>query len=140
MERIQLTYADFAITALIFDQVFVESLRRKTVNDLTRDDVQQLCAQKKRAIGVKDLARKLRIPRHQAYGRLHRAAVTGTIKQANKPEKTNRKLYVASSPPHFVPDPEKLFQKLKLRGPVRFVHPITGETIEYRRKKPSARR
>jgi hypothetical protein len=131
--RLELKYSDFAIAALIFDHVFVESLRRKTVNDLTREDVAHLCSQKHRAIGVNDLARKLRISPSQAYGRLSRAAAAGTIERANKPERGNRKRYVAAPSPRFVPEPKQLFQHLHLK-PVRFIHPITGEVVEYRRK------
>ena len=136
MNRLEVDFVDYAIAAILFDGVFVESLRgHKTANDFTREDIERLCAGKKRAVGVKDLARDLRISQDQAYARLRRAATAQTITVANKREKGNRKLYVPAPARRFVPDPEKLFHELKLKGPVRFVHPITGETVEYRRKK-----
>jgi hypothetical protein len=136
MNRLEVDFVDYAIAAILFDGVFVESLRgHKTANDFTREDVARLCSAKKRPVGVKDLARNLEISRDQAYGRLRRAAAAKTITVANKREKGNRKLYVPAPVQRFVPDPEKLFQELKLKGPVRFVHPISGETVEYRRRK-----
>ena len=136
MHRLKVDFADFAITALLFNQAFVESLgNRKSANDYTREDVERLTAKRKRPIGAKDLARDLRISRHQAYGRLRRAAAAGTITRANKSEKGNRKLFLAAPAPRFVPDPERLFHEIKIKGPVQFVHPITGETVEYRRRK-----
>lgn len=136
MNRLEVDFADFAITALIFDRVFVESLRSmKTINESTRDDVARLSSKKNRPIGVSDLSRDLRISKDQAYGRLRRAELAKSIVRANKPEKGNRKLFLAASAPRFVPDPEKLFQELRIRRPVRFVHPITGERIVYRRKR-----
>jgi hypothetical protein len=132
MKRLEVDFVDYAIAAILFDAVFVESLRgRKTANDFTREDIERLFATKKRPVGVKDLVRDLGISRDQAYARLRRAAAAKTITVANKREKGNRKLYVPAPLPRFVPDPQKLFHELKLKGPVRFVHPITGETVEY---------
>ena len=54
----------------------------------------------------------------------------------NTPEKSNPKLFLSNPRPRFVPDPEKLFRKLKnLDETVRFVHPLTGEPIIFRRGK-----
>jgi hypothetical protein len=59
----------------------------------------------------------------------------GVIRRANKSEKTNRKLFLPTPRPRFVPDPAELFKELKaLKDTVRFVHPITGEWIVYRWK------
>ncbi|HZQ17451.1 MAG TPA: hypothetical protein VFA90_01925 [Terriglobales bacterium] len=136
MKRLKVDFADFAITAIIFDHVFVESLNpHKTAHELTREEVERLSNEKKRPVGVKDLVRALKISRDQASRKLRTAAAAGTISRTNRPEKGNRKLYVAASAPRFAPDPEKLFQELKIiKGRVRFVHPITGKEIEYRRE------
>ena len=67
----------------------------------------------------------------QAYAKLRYAARVGVIRKANKSEKTNRKAYLSTPRPRFVPDPEKLFRELKIKGPVRFVHPIKGEWVTY---------
>ncbi len=112
MNRLEVDFADFAIAALIFDHVFVESLRStKSPNAYTRDDVARLSNKKKRPVGTKDLVRDLRISKDQASGKLRRAAAAGTIVRANKPEKGNRKLFLPGPAPRFVPDPEKLFHK-----------------------------
>ncbi len=131
--RLEVDFADFAITALIFDPVFVESLHlNRGSGEDTRRLVDHISAYKKRPVGAKDIARKLGISMDKAYAKLRYAAQVGVIRQANEPEKSNRKAYLATPRPRFVPDPEKLFHELKdLKGPVRFVHPITGEWVTY---------
>ncbi len=135
--QLVVNFADFAITALIFDQVFVESLHRgKGAVEATRRLVEEISGAKKRPVRAKDLERKLGISMDQAYRKLSYAEKVGVIRRANKPEKGNRKLFLPNPRPRFVPDPEKLFRKLKdLNDPVRFVHPITGKWIVYRRKR-----
>ena len=128
-------FADFALTALIFDPVFVESLHLgKGVGEVTRRLVEVISVEKGRPVRAKDVARKLSISMDQAYSKLRYAEKVGVIRRANKPEKSNRKAYLSNPRPRFVPDPKKLFRKLKDLGEtVRFVHPITGKEIVYRR-------
>lgn len=134
--RSTVDFADFAITTLIFDQVFVGSLRlRKGVNESTRDLVARLSLQKKRAVSAQDVAQERGVSKDRAYRMLRSAETAGVIKRANEPEKGNRKLFLAVPPPRFIPDPKHLFRKLHLKGTVRIFHPITGELIVYRRKK-----
>lgn len=129
-------FADFAITALIFDPVFVETLHLgKGAGEATRRLIEEISAQNKRPVEAKDVASKLKISMPQAYGKLRYAAKVGVIRKANKTERNNRKAYLPSPRPRFVPDPKKLFRKLKgLGARVRLVHPITGEWIVYRRE------
>jgi len=133
--QIELKFADFAITALIFDSVFVESLHLgKGVGEVTRRLVEGISVVKGRPVHAKDIARKLGISMDQAYSKLRYAEKVGVICRANKPEKNNRKAYLSIPSPRFVPEPEKLFRKLKdLEETVRFVHPITGDWVTYRR-------
>lgn len=134
--RLTVDFADFAITALIFDQVFVESLRlRKGVSESTRDLVDRLSAQTGKPVEAKNVAHALRVSKNRAYRMLSNAAKAGVIKRTNEPEKGNLKLYLAVPAPRFVPDPKRLFRKLQLKETVRIFHPITGEKIVYRRKK-----
>ena len=125
-------FADFAITALIFDQVFVESLHLRGAGEATRRLVEAITNETGKPVRAKDVARKLHISMDKAYAKLRYAAQAGVIRLANKPEKTNRKKYWAKPAPHFVPDPEKLFYKLRLKEAVTFVHPLTGERIVYK--------
>jgi hypothetical protein len=129
-------FADFAITALIFDSVFVESLHlNKAAGEATRRLVEEIVACKSRPVGVKDIMKKLKVSKDQAYSKLRYAERAGVIRKVNKPEKSNRKLFLPAPRRRFVPDPEKLFQKLKGIGDkVRFIHPLTGVTVTYRRK------
>jgi hypothetical protein len=131
---LEVDFAYFAITALILDPVFVESLHLdKSAGEATRRLVDDISARKKRPVEARDIKRKLGISMDKAYAKLRYAAQIGVIQQVNKPQKGNRKAYLSTPPPRFVPDPEKLFQQLtNLKGPVRFVHPITGEWVEYR--------
>jgi len=135
--HLEVEFADFAITALIFDPVFVESLHLgKGGAEDTRRGVEDIFAKKERPVGAKDLARALRISMDQAYSKLSYAARVGVIRRANKPEKGNRKLFLPTPRPRFVPDPEELFKELKaIRDKCRFVHPITGKWIVYRRER-----
>jgi hypothetical protein len=136
-QPLELEFADFAITALIFEDVFVESLHRQDgPAEATRRLVEEIARKKERPVRVKDLVRKFGISKDRAYAMLRQAMAAGAIRQANKPERNNRKVYMPTQRPRFVPDPEKLFQKLEELGPkVRFVHPVTGEWVVYRRKK-----
>lgn len=136
--RLMLDFADFAVTALIFDQVFAESLRlRKGVNESTRDLVNRLAARKGGPVEAKDIMRELKVSRDRSFRMLRNAAAAGVIKRANKPERGNRKLFLAVPPPSFVPDPFRLFRKLHLHQTVRIFHPITGERIVYKPRKKS---
>ena len=65
--------------------------------------------------------------------RLRRAEKAGVIQRANRPEKWNLKQFVPTPRHRFAPDPRELFQKLKFKEPVRFVHPVTGEWLVYSR-------
>lgn len=131
-------FSDFAVTALIFDQVFAESLRlRKGAHESTRDLVGRLAAQKGGPVDAKDIMHELHISRDRASRMLRNAAKAGVIERSNKPEKGNRKLFLALPAPSFVPDPQRLFRKLRLSEAVRIFHPITGERIVYRPRKKS---
>jgi hypothetical protein len=135
--ELEVDFADFAITTVIFDPVFVESLHLgKAAGETTRRLVDEIAVEKERPVRAKDVAHKLGISMDQAYSKLRYAERMGVIRRVNKPEKGNRKTYLATPRPRFVPDPEKLFQKIKNLGPeVKFVHPITGDWVIYRRKK-----
>jgi hypothetical protein len=131
--HLEVDFADFAITALIFDQVFVESLHLGAgVGEATRRLVEAIADEKGKPVRAKDVARKLNISMDTAYRKLRSAEQAGVIRLANKPEKNNRKKYWALPAPRFVPDPKKLFRKLGLKEAVTFVHPLTGEQIVYK--------
>ncbi len=131
--NLEVDFADFAITALIFDQVFVESLHLGAgVGEATRRLVEAIATETGKPARAKDVARKLDISMDAAYRKLRSAEQAGVIRLANKPGKSNRKKYEALPAPCFVPEPKKLFRKLRLREEVRFLHPLTGEQIVYK--------
>jgi len=130
-------FADFAITALIFERVFVESLRSQEGSALeTQQAVKALSeSMDDKPIQAADLSKEQGISLDRAYKLLREAEEAGTITRANEPERDNRKLYLPSPRPRFIPDPEMLFQTLDgVEDGVRFVHPLTGKWITYSRK------
>jgi hypothetical protein len=131
---LEVDFADFAITTLIFDRVFVESLPPlgKAAGEATRRHVEKIVNGTGKPVRARDLARELHISMDQAYGKLRYAARAGVIRLANKPERSNRKKYWPVPAPRFVPDPKTMFQKLRFKNPVSFVHPLTGEHIVYK--------
>ena len=131
---LEVDFADFAITTLIFDRVFVESLPPlgKAAGEVTRRDVEKIANETGKPVRAKDLARKLHISMDQAYAKLRYAAQVGVIRLATKPGRSNSKKYWAVPAPRFVPDPKTMFRKLRFKNPVSFVHPLTGEQIVYK--------
>jgi hypothetical protein len=133
--HLEVDLADFAITALIFDQVFVESLGiGKGTAEATRRAVETISLATGNSVEAKEVARELRISKDKAYSKLRYAVQAGTIQIANEPERSNRKKYWALPAPHFVPDPKELFRKLGLNETVRFVHPLIGDWVVYKPK------
>jgi hypothetical protein len=131
-------FADYAITALIFDSAFVESLHlAKGAGEATRRLVEEIAAREKRPVEAKDIMSELKTSKDKAYSKLRYAKQAGVICcQVNEPQRNNRKAYLSNPHPRFVPDPKKLFQKLKdLDKTVRFVHPLKGEWVIYKREK-----
>ena len=130
-------FSDFAGASLIFVPAFQESLHRGTEEtDRTRALVERLAARKEnKSVTWRDIADELEISKDKAYRLLREARAAGAIYRSNKPEKGNAKLYRVTEWPAFIPDPETLFQKLPELGKrVRFIHPLTGRRIVYRRK------
>jgi hypothetical protein len=98
--------------------------------------VQRISARKDgQPVSANDLERELNISPDKAYSLLRAATEAGTISRANQPTRTNLKLYLPATGSSFLPDPEALFHKLMDSSSerVKFIHPITGEWVEYRR-------
>ena len=130
-------FTDFAIAALIFGPVFAKSLDKVGEQEFqTQQNVQRISARNDgQPVSATDLARELNISGDRAYSLLRAATDAGTISRANQPTRTNLKLYLPATGGSFLPDPEVLFHKLRDSSSerVRFVHPITGLWVEYRR-------
>ena len=129
--KLESTFGDYAVTAIIFNSAFAESLYRPSGRSLeTRHHVERISAKKDGApVEAADLAQELNISFDRAYSRLRRAAKAGTIRRAGPSVRRNRKLYLPTPPPVFVPNPGEVFPKLGLRGRAKFVHPLTGEWV-----------
>ena len=135
--QLAVDFADFAITTLIFEPVFVDSLRLgQAMGEDIRKIVEEIATRKGRPVRAKDIAHRLEISMDRAYAQLRQGKSLGVIQRVNEPEKDNRMEYEAVPLPRFIPEPEKLFQELEeLGSEVRFVHPVTGKSVVYRRKK-----
>jgi len=136
--KLEIDFVDFAIAAIIFERVFTQSLSRQEGSALeTRQAVEALSkSMDRKPVQGGDLAKELGISLDRAYKLLREAEEAGTITRANEPERDNRKFYLPSPRPRFVPDPEVLFQTLDgVENEVRFVHPLTGQWITYTRKR-----
>lgn len=120
--------------------ILAQSLDRADDEDVeTLGDVEKISAEKNGApVSASDLADAKGISYDQASRQLRSAASKGLVRQANPPERTNRKLYLPSQAAHFAPDPASVFQRLKGRTKIKFVHPLNGEFIVYRRRGDSA--
>jgi hypothetical protein len=139
--RIRVSFTDFAVTAMVFNPVFGQSLDRADEEDLqTQQHVRRISARKGREVSATDLAAQMEISIERAYSLLRKAAGAGTIFRANQPSKANLKLYLPTKPRPFLPNPAELFQKLEgLPARVRFVHPVTGKWMTYSRERRDAR-
>jgi len=135
--KITVKFTDLAIATLIFGPVFAQSLDKASEQEFTtQQHVQRISARKDgKPVSATDLAQELSISDDKAYSFLRSAADAGTITRANQPTRTNLKLYLPATGGSFLPDPEVLFHKLRDSSSelVKFVHPITGEWVEYRR-------
>jgi hypothetical protein len=138
--KITVSFADFAIATILFEDTFAESLHGKTAGDpsaRTRKAVEELSETTEgTAVGAKDLAEHLSISEDRAYGLLRDAVDAGVIERSNKPEKGNAKRYRPAPLPRFAPDPgEVLAQAPEITTTVAFVHPLTGKSMKLRRRK-----
>jgi hypothetical protein len=132
--NVELEFTDFAIAAIIFDRVFVETLRQQEGSALEVRQVVKDISDSNRGASVQaeDMARVLGISLDRAYKRLREGVKAGVIRQVNAPEKDNRKLYLPAPRLRFIPDPGELFPELDgVEDEVRFVHPITGNSVTY---------
>ena len=127
-------FSDLAITTLIFNPVFAQSLDRADDHDLEiRRHVRNISRHKNgEAVRASELAEELGVTGDQAYGFLRKAAAAGTIFRSNSSNKGNLKLYLPSRNRPFLPEPDELFRKLNgVSGRVKFVHPLTDEWVTY---------
>jgi hypothetical protein len=122
---------------LIFNPIFEQSLDGTKQEDIETQQVVRRISSRHSGepVSASDLAKELNVSPDKAYKMLRDAAASGTIVRANEPAQKNLKLYLPSTKCAFLPEPEDLFKKLSESLPelVKFVHPLTGETVEYHR-------
>jgi hypothetical protein len=136
-ERLIVNFADYVITTTIFEPILAESLQRQDGSTLqVADAIRNLSGERgDTPVRARDLAAELRIPLGHAYARLREALASGVIKRVNEPVRSNLKLYLPAPPLRFTPDPNLVFTAAKITSDVSFVHPLSGETVTFSRKK-----
>jgi hypothetical protein len=136
-KKITVKFTDLAITALIFNRAFTQSLDRADDEDReTQRLVGQISAEKVGdPITASDVSKKLGISMDRAYGLLRKAHQAGSIRRANPPVQANLKTYLPAEAHRFLPEPERLIRTLiGVPKKVKFVHPLTGKwVVLYRR-------
>lgn len=87
--KIEVDFSDFAIAAVLFEDVFVESLHRDGDKNLnTRMAVQEISDAKRGApVTAEELADHMSVSSDRAYRLIRKAVDAGLITRANSPEK-----------------------------------------------------
>lgn len=140
---LEVDFVDFALAALILESVFSESLHRGSERVLeTRQAVARVVtANKGKPISARQLAKELGISKDRTYADLRRAMEKGAVHKANRPERSNRKLFLPAPLQRFIPDPKVIFDGTpEISGPVRFVHPFTGKPVTYKHSHDKSKR
>jgi hypothetical protein len=135
--KIEVDFVDFAMMVILFEPVFSQTLHRGSTDaSFTRAIVEQITKGKGgQPVEARELANELSISKDKAYALLRDATMEGVIVRVNKPERGNRKLYLPSVVPRFLPHPGKIFREIPEVGDVAdFIHPLNGEHIVLRRR------
>ena len=135
--RVEVSFEDFCIAAILFEDVFVASLQRGSDDDLNTATAVQEISERDGEIGAdaEALAAHLNISTDRAYRMLRDALDAGAIVRANGPEKANAKLYIRTPQARFLPRPEDLLGEIsEIPSPVQFIHPLTGDLTSLVRK------
>ncbi len=135
-DQLTINFADYAITTIIFESIFAESLQRQDGSTLqVADAIRKLSGERGgEPVRAKDLAADLRIPVGRAYARLREALASGVVERVNEPARNNVKLYRPTPPIRFIPNPKQIFTAAKLDD-LRFVHPLKDEMVIFSKKK-----
>jgi hypothetical protein len=135
MERgkLEVDFTDFAIANAIVDSALSQSLAYGDEEDRQIHESLAEISQKKKGAPVEaaELAKKMGISKDRTYARLRAAVERGAVRRANKPNPGNKKLFLPSEGIRMIPDAFALFTKMNTARHMRFVHPVTGEVIEY---------
>jgi hypothetical protein len=131
--KLRVGFIDVAVTQLIFDRAFAESLRgRDDQQDKVTEAVRRLVAGNGGApVNAKSVAEEIGISLDKAYARLREATRKGALRQANKPQQTNLKLYLPVPEPTFLPEPGVIHRRLGFKGRYGFIHPLSGDWVVY---------
>jgi hypothetical protein len=130
--RILVNFEDFAISWILFESVFAQSLHRGSDSSYAlRKRLEEVSKEKDGAFNAMDLAAEMKISRDKAYKLLREALDAGVIKRANVAQKNNPKLFRLVPHPEFIPNPARVLKEIPgARGSFNFIHPLNGEPID----------
>ena len=135
-ESLQVTFRDYAITTLIFEDAFAKSLSSTDERNMElRQCILRISSRNgDHPVSAQEVASELGIPLHEAYERIRRAAKQKLVRRANQPKRGNKKLFLLTEAGNdFLPAPKHVFRKVMgAGGRLKFVHPFTGEAVIYR--------
>ena len=132
LDRLEVSFADFAIAHISLDSVISESLHHEGGETLdTAQCIRGLTGKTGEAVRIQQVAEALNLPYKRAAERIQEAERAGLIQQSNGPEVRNVKRFVAISPQQLLPEPKALYRKLRMNVPCSFHHPLTGELVVY---------
>jgi hypothetical protein len=135
-KRLVINFVDFAIASIILEQIFAESLRGQEGSALEVAEAVRAISQRRdgEPALTTDIAKELGIRQPRVYKRIDSAVKARAIESVGEPQKANVKRYLAKPKPRFTPDPEEVFLRVKALGDsLRFVHPLTGEPVTFKR-------
>jgi hypothetical protein len=134
-KKLSVSLADYGVTWFIFNSILAHNLDRAEDSDVeTLQQIENICAENGgKPVQARDLAQAMNISDDRAYDRIRGAQERGLVRRANAPERTNRKFYVPSGLTRFAPDPASVFKELEKPDEVKFIHPLTGQAVVYRR-------
>ena len=100
LDRLEVSFADFAIAHISLDSVISESLHYEGGETLdTAQCIRGLTGKTGEAVRIQQVAEALNLPYKRAAERIQEAEQAGLIQQRNGPEVRNVKRFVATSPP-----------------------------------------
>jgi hypothetical protein len=133
---IKVTFRDFAITNLIFDDIIVNSLTRNAKEEdvKTAEMVGRVSTANSldKGVAATNLVGQPGVTSvDKAYRLLQRAESAGTIVRLNASLKNNQKLYAPAPEIGFLGSPKYVHDRIGAGKPAEFVHPITGVQVRY---------
>lgn len=130
--ELRVSFIDVAISQIILGAALAQSLYGREQEDAVLGALKRVSAVKNGGpVRASSIAAEMGISIDQTYSLLRDALRRNVIRRVNGPQQKNLKLYLPAAQRSFLPDPETIFEKLKIDGRLRFVHPLTEQWVAY---------